>query len=225
MPLYAIEIILTRTVSGVELKAARRAAEMPLAPSHDSQRIMTLVTAASETQAIKRVWRRLRDALPIDVLCTVLPGPDGRLRMSVPFPPSAAKRIHAQAAAAGQPVEEFLGDAVRQALARDRSSEAARRACLLNSLLAHHASLDTGLAPGETLHASSLPPELSSLAQRVFVYGGRVTIVDRSGPIAVLIGPENLAALEDRLMIAERQLQEDGLDGREDGTATGSAGT
>ncbi|MFD3923227.1 hypothetical protein [Streptomyces sp. NPDC058595] len=225
MSLYAIEIILTRTVSGVELKAARRVAEMPLAPSLDSQRIMTLVTAASEAQAIKKVWRRLQDALPIDVLCTVFPGPDGRLRMSVPFPPKAAKRIRAQAAAAGKPVEEFLGDAVRQALARDRSTEATRRACLLNSLLSHHAPLDTTVVPGATLPTSSLPPELGSLARRVSAYGGRVTIVDGTGPIAVLIGSEDLTALEDGLTIAESQLQEDALDRQENGTATRSAGT
>lgn len=225
MSLYAIEIILTRTVRGVELKAARRAAEMPLAASLDSRRIMTLVTAASERQAIKRVWRRLRDALPIDVLCTVFPGPDGRLRMSVPFPPKAAKRIRAQAAAAGQPVDEFLGDAVRQALARDRSSEAARRACPLNSLFAHHAQLDTTLVAGATLHASSLPPELRSLTRRVSVHGGRVTIVDGSGPITVLIGVEDLAALEDGLTIAKRQLHEYGFDGRENDAPTGSSGT
>lgn len=81
-------------------------------------------------------------------------------------------------------MEGVLGDAVKQALVRDLPSEAARRACLLNSLLAHHAALDAALVPGATLLASSLPPELSSLERQVSVHGGCVTIVEGAGPCA-----------------------------------------
>ncbi|MFC8360079.1 hypothetical protein ACFUIY_09375 [Streptomyces griseorubiginosus] len=94
MPLRAIEIILTRTVHGVELKAARRIGGMPMASSHDGKSIAVLVSARDEELAVRKVWRRLQDSLPFDVLCAALfPGPDGLLQMSIPFAPGV-KSIH-----------------------------------------------------------------------------------------------------------------------------------
>ena len=78
MPLHAIEIVLTRTVRGVELKAVRRTSGMPMASSHDGKSIAILVSTQDEKLAIRKVWRRLHDSLPINVLCTIFPAPDGR---------------------------------------------------------------------------------------------------------------------------------------------------
>ena len=102
MSLHAIEIILTRTVRGVELKAARRISGMPMASSRDGKSIAVLVSARDEELAIRKVWKRLQDSLPIDVLCTLFPGPDGMLRMSIPFAPGVKRRIRAWAKASGK---------------------------------------------------------------------------------------------------------------------------
>ena len=207
MPLHAIEIILTRTVSGVELQSAKRAGGMPMASSSDGKRIVVLVSAKSVNQAIKKVWRRLEEALPIDVLCTLLPGPDGMLRMSIPFTPEDRRRIRMLARAAGKSAEDFLSDAVSEALARDRSSNSARRECVLNLLFHHCTSGEVLLDSNDRLPISVLPSGLIDLVRRVSVSGDRVRLVDDGRPVAVLIGEQTLADLEDELAIAECRLR------------------
>ncbi|MET9080898.1 hypothetical protein ABZX77_03210 [Streptomyces sp. NPDC004237] len=64
MSLHAIEIILTRTVRGVELKAARRISGMPMASSHNGKSIAVLVSARDEEHAIK-TRRNVADEHPI----------------------------------------------------------------------------------------------------------------------------------------------------------------
>ena len=90
MPPHAVEITLTRVVSGVELKSARQISGMPMASSPDRKSIAVFVSAQDEKLAVRKALRRLQDALPIYVLCTIFPGPDGTLKMSIPFAPERA---------------------------------------------------------------------------------------------------------------------------------------
>ncbi|WP_369034019.1 hypothetical protein [Streptomyces adonidis] len=196
MPLHAIEIILTRTVRGVELKTARRVSGMPMAPSDNGKSIAVLVSAQDEERAIKKVWRRLEDSLPIDVLCTLFPGPDGMLRLSIPFAPEVKKRVRTWAKAAGKSTEDFLSGAVRDALARDRSTEAARQECALNFLLHKCAWVDTSLVIADSLAVSRLPLPLENLVRRISASGARVTFTDETGPIASLLSERELRELE-----------------------------
>ncbi|MFJ5305200.1 hypothetical protein [Streptomyces sp. NPDC088350] len=135
MTLHAIEITLTRAVGTVELKAAQQGSRLLLAASEDRTRLVVLVSAKNEPRAMRKIWQRLEDALPIDVLCSVFPGPDGQYLMSIPMTEQTWERIRAQAAATGQTPEEHLREAIAQALARDRSARRARLDCSLNTLL------------------------------------------------------------------------------------------
>ncbi|MDH6522203.1 hypothetical protein [Streptomyces sp. SAI-090] len=135
MTVHAIEITLTRAVGAIELTAAGAAGGLLLAPSADARRLPVLVTAKTVPRAVRKVWKRLGDALPIDVVCTLFPGPDGRYLMSIPVSDEAWEHIDDRAAAAGQSVEDHLHDAVVQALARDRSTHQAKLECSLNQLL------------------------------------------------------------------------------------------
>ncbi|MEV1082392.1 hypothetical protein AB0I98_29840 [Streptomyces sp. NPDC050211] len=203
MPLHAIEIILTRTVNGVELKAARRISGMPMASSRDGKSIAVLVSARDEELAIRRVWRRLQDSLPIDVLCTLFPGPDGMVRMSIPFAPSVKRRIRAWARVAGKSAEEFLSQAIKDALARDRSTGTAGQECLLNFLPHTCAWLDSPLSDTDRIPISRLPVRLGNLVRRISHSGTRIVFTDNTEPIASLISERELRELEDALAIAE----------------------
>ncbi|MFF4804695.1 hypothetical protein ACFY1U_41025 [Streptomyces sp. NPDC001351] len=203
MSLHAIEIILTRTVSGVELKAARRISRMPMASSHDGKSIAVLVSAPDEKLAIRKVWRRLQESLPIDVLCTLFPGPDGLLQMSIPFAPGVKRRLHAWAKASGKSTEEFLSQAIKDALARDRSTETARQECALNFLLHTCSWLDSPLSDTNRIPVSRLPASLGELVRRTSRAGTLIVFTDITGPIASLISERELRELEDTLAIAE----------------------
>lgn len=196
MPLHAIEILLTRTVRGVELKAAQRISRMPMASSHDGKSITVLVSARNEDQAIKKVWRRLEDSLPIDVLCTLFPGSDGMLQMSIPFAPGVKRRIRSWAQAAGKSPEKFLSDAIKEALARDRSTKSAGQECALSFLLHSCTWLDSPLDINDRLSVSRLPLPLENLVRRISTSGTRVTFTDETGPIASLISERELWELE-----------------------------
>lgn len=82
MPMYAI--VLTRAIGAVELKAAQQESSLPMASSSDGRRLAVLVSAKSEGKAMRRIWKRLDDALPVDVLCSLFPAPDGSYLMSIP---------------------------------------------------------------------------------------------------------------------------------------------
>ncbi|WP_405645207.1 hypothetical protein [Streptomyces sp. NBC_00019] len=201
--MHAIEIILKRTVSGVELKAARHISRMPMAPSQDGKSIAVLVSARNEEHAIRKVWRRLEDSLPIDVLCTVFPGPDGMLRMSIPFAPGVKRRIRAWARATGKSTEKFLGSAIREALARDRSTESARQECALNFMLHNCVWVGSSSNITDRIAVSRLPLPAEQLIRRISASGTRVTFTDDTGPIASLISESQLAGLDAPITVAE----------------------
>jgi hypothetical protein len=77
----------------------------------------------------------LEDALPIDVLCSLFPGPDGKYRMSIPMSEQVQERIQRLASAEQKTPEEYVEQAIAQALARDRSTRRAQLECSLNDLL------------------------------------------------------------------------------------------
>jgi hypothetical protein len=144
----AIEIILTRSIAAVELRAAQQEGALLMAAADDRKRLVVLVSAKSEDSAIRKIWKRLEDVLPIDVLCSLFPGSDGRYLMSVPMSEEADERIRSCAAAERKTPEEYLQEAITQALARDRSTRRAQLECSLNELLQTY-------SPGEVTGAAA----------------------------------------------------------------------
>ncbi|MFJ4361661.1 hypothetical protein ACIP25_35825 [Streptomyces massasporeus] len=146
MTLHAIEITLTRSVDTLELRAAQQESPFPLA-AEDRRRLVVLVSAKNEGRAMRKIWKRLEDALPIDVLCSLFPGPDGKYLMSIPLSDETYERIQRVAAAEQQTPEECLEQAIAQALARDRSSRRAQLECRLSELLRTYSAVEiTGAA-------------------------------------------------------------------------------
>lgn len=135
MTLHAIEITLTRSVEAVELKAAQQESALPMAAADDRKRLVVLVSAKNEGRAMRKIWKRLEEVLPIDVLCSLFPGPDGKYLMSIPMSEEIQARIRRRAAAEQKTPEEYLQQAIAQALARDRSTRRAQLECSLNELL------------------------------------------------------------------------------------------
>jgi hypothetical protein len=135
MTLHAIEIALTRTVEAVEVKAAQQASSLPMAAADDRRRLVVLVSARDERRAMRKIWKRLEDSLPIDVLCSLFPGTDGKYLMSIPMSAELQERIRKCAAAERKTPEEYLQHAIAEALARDRSTRRAQLECSLNVLL------------------------------------------------------------------------------------------
>ena len=135
MTLHAIEITLTRTVEAVEVKAAQQASSLPMASADDGRRLVVLVSARDERRAMRKIWKRLEESLPIDVLCSLFPGPDGKYLMSIPMSAELQERVRTHAAATQKTPEEYLQHAIAEALARDRSTRRAQLECSLNELL------------------------------------------------------------------------------------------
>jgi len=148
MTLHAIEITLTRTVEAVELKAAQQASSLPMAAADDRRRLVVLVSARDERRAMRKIWKRLEDSLPIDVLCSLFPGTDGKYLMSIPMSAELQERIRKCAAAERKTPEEYLQDAIAEALARERSTRRAQLECSLNVLLRTYSPKEVvGAAP------------------------------------------------------------------------------
>ncbi|MFF0221639.1 hypothetical protein [Streptomyces sp. NPDC004629] len=118
MPLHAIEIVLTREAGSLELRAAQEQSRLRVAASDDGRRLVVLVSAKDERRAVRKIWKRLGDALPVDVLCAVFPGRDGKYLMSIPMEPDTEERLRNLAVDAGQTPEEYLQAVIAQALAR-----------------------------------------------------------------------------------------------------------
>jgi len=137
---HAIEITLTRTIDAAELKAAQQESDLPMAAAGDRKRLVVLVTAKNERRAVRKIWKRLEDALPIDVLCSLFPGRDGKYLISIPMSEEAQERIQRLAAAEQKTPEEYLQQVIAQALARDRSTRRAQLECSLNELLRTYSS-------------------------------------------------------------------------------------
>ncbi|MFD3572553.1 hypothetical protein [Streptomyces sp. NPDC058644] len=106
-----------------------------MAAADDRKRLVVLVSAKNERRAIRKIWDRLEDTLPIDVLCSFFPGADGKYLMSIPLNEGAHERIRRCAAAERKAPEEYLQQAIVQALARDRSMRRARLECSLSGLI------------------------------------------------------------------------------------------
>jgi len=137
---HAIEITLTRTIDAAELKAAQQESDLPMAAAGDRKRLVVLVTAKNERRAVRKIWKRLEDALPIDVLCSLFPGRDGKYLISIPMSEEVQERIQRLAAAEQKTPEEYLQQVIAQALARDRSTRRAQLECSLNELLRTYSS-------------------------------------------------------------------------------------
>lgn len=135
MTLHAIEITLTRSVGSLELAAAQHRSRLALAASADGTRLAVLVTAKDERGAVRKIRKRLQNTLPVDVLCTLFPAPDGTCLMSIPLTHDTQERLRRHAAAAGKSPEQYLRDAVLQALARERSTRQEQLECSLGRLL------------------------------------------------------------------------------------------
>lgn len=140
MTVHAIEITLTRTIDAAELKAAQQESDLPMAAAGDRKRLVVLVTAKNERRAVRKIWKRLEDALPIDVLCSLFPGRDGKYLISIPMSEEVQERIQRLAAAEQKTPEEYLQQVIAQALARDRSTRRAQLECSLNELLRTYSS-------------------------------------------------------------------------------------
>ncbi|MGQ4384596.1 hypothetical protein [Streptomyces sp. SAS_270] len=138
MTVHAIEISLTRSLDAVELRAAQQESSFPLAAADDRRRLVVLVSARNERRAMRKIWKRLEDALPIDVLCSLFPSSDGKYLMSIPISEETHERIRARATAEGKKPEAYLQEAIAEALARDRSTRRAQLECSLNELLRTH---------------------------------------------------------------------------------------
>ncbi|MFF5039899.1 MULTISPECIES: hypothetical protein [Streptomyces] len=133
--MHAIEITWSRTIDAAELKAAQQEGGLLMAAANDRKRLVVLVTAKNERRAVRRIWKRLEDALPIDVLCSLFPGPDGKYLMSIPMSEEVQERIQRLATTEQKTPEKYLEQAIAQALARDRSTRQAQLECMLNELL------------------------------------------------------------------------------------------
>jgi len=116
---HATEITLTRSIEAAELNAAQQESPLLMAAAVDRKRLVVLVSAKNEHRAMRKIWKRLEDALPIDVLCSLFPGPDGKYLMSIPMSEEVHERIQRLAAAERKTPEEYVQQAIAQALARD----------------------------------------------------------------------------------------------------------
>ncbi|MEU1853435.1 hypothetical protein ABZ499_30280 [Streptomyces sp. NPDC019990] len=96
-----------------------------------------------------------------------------------------------------------MSQAIKDALARDRSTETARQECALNFLLHTCDWWDAPLSDTGDVPVSRLPAAFEELARRISNSGTRVVFTDNTGPIASLISERELRELEDTLAIAE----------------------
>ncbi|MEW2084966.1 hypothetical protein [Streptomyces sp. NPDC005283] len=154
MPHHALEITLTRPATQAELARAVRI--MPLAANHNATRLMTVMKAKNPDRALSRAHHRLKELLPLDVLATHYPAPDGHVLLTPAFSPTADAFIRRAAEQMGQPPRIFLEQTIHHALARHARQEAQRLDRALQFLLAHTTPDQLLAAVGRTLtHAPS----------------------------------------------------------------------
>ncbi|WP_432984847.1 hypothetical protein [Streptomyces sp. CA-135486] len=110
---------------------------MPLAASSDRTRLMTVAKAKNPDRALSRAHHRLKELLPLDVLATHYPAPDGHVLLSTAFSPTADAFIRRAAEQMGQSPRVFLQQTIHRALARHARQEAERLDHTLQALLAH----------------------------------------------------------------------------------------
>ena len=131
VPHHALDITLTRPLTPAELHQATRV--MPLAANHDATHLLALVHAKTPDKALNRLRHQTGGRLPIDVITTHYPDPDGKTLLNFAFPPAT----HAAADEAGQPVPVLLQLVLHRAIARHRGEEANRLGQAVQHLLAH----------------------------------------------------------------------------------------
>ncbi|MFF2165522.1 hypothetical protein ACFVWP_33195 [Streptomyces sp. NPDC058175] len=120
---HAVEITLIRPVTHAELAHAART--LPLAANHDATRLMAVVHAKTPGRSIRHVRRRLREALPVDVITTHYPDSSGHVLLNITLPPHADTALRRAAACAGQTPRIFVQLALHRALAQHIEEEAA----------------------------------------------------------------------------------------------------
>ncbi|MFE6156194.1 hypothetical protein [Streptomyces sp. NPDC057889] len=119
---HAVEITLTRPATHAELVHAARI--LPLAANHDATRLMAVVRAKTPGRALHRLRRRIREALPVDVITTHYPDSSGHVLLNITLPPAAETAIRRAAARAGQKPRLFVRLALHRTLAQHVEEEA-----------------------------------------------------------------------------------------------------
>jgi hypothetical protein len=152
MPHHALEITLTRPATQTELARAVRV--MPLAANCDRTRLMTVATAKNPDRALSRAHHRLKELLPLDVLATHYPAPDGHVLLTLALSLTADAFIRRAADQMGQSPRVFLEQTIHRALARHARQEAERLDHALKALLAHTTPDQLLAAVGRTLTLS-----------------------------------------------------------------------
>jgi len=157
MPHHALDITLTRPLTPAELHQATRT--MPLAADHDATHLLALVRAKTPARALTRLCHQIDGRLPIDVITTHYPDPDGQILLNIAFPPATHAALQATADEAGQPLPVFLQLVLQRAIARHRSEEANRLDQAVQHLLAHPTASHLLAAIGRALtHAPGAAP-------------------------------------------------------------------
>ncbi|MEU8795012.1 hypothetical protein [Streptomyces sp. NPDC048643] len=134
MPFHALDVTLTRALTPAELRRAARV--MPLAADHDTTRLLALARAKTPHKALKQLSNQLGGRLPIDVITTHYPDPNGQILLNLAFSPAAYTALEAGAAHVERPPHLFVQEAIHRALARHATEEADRLDRALQHLLA-----------------------------------------------------------------------------------------
>jgi hypothetical protein len=135
---HAVEITLTRPATYAELAHAART--LPLAANHDATRLMAVIHAKSPGRALRRVHRRLREALPVDAITTHYPDSSSHVLLNIALSPAADAALRRAAACTGQKPRLFVQLALHQALTQHIEEEAALLDGAVQRLLATTAS-------------------------------------------------------------------------------------
>ncbi|MET9896174.1 hypothetical protein ABZZ47_39500 [Streptomyces sp. NPDC006465] len=133
MPHHALDITLTRALTPAQLHQAAKT--MPIAANHDATRLMAVVRAKTPDKACNRLRHQMGGRLPIDVITTHYPDPQGQILLNVAFPPTAHTHLDAAAEHAGQPLHLFVQGVVHRALVRHADEESDRLDRALQHLL------------------------------------------------------------------------------------------
>lgn len=160
---HAVEIILTRPVTGAELHRACR--RVPLAANTDRTRLMAVHRAKSPGRALRSLRHELDRLLPIDVLTTHYPDTSGRVLLNIVFTRAMHSVISRAATARGQEPADFLTGTVVEAVQRDEQARIRRLTAQLQDLLVHHTPEAVLVCAARVLLDHQRPPSGSSCAE------------------------------------------------------------
>ncbi|MER6352416.1 hypothetical protein ABT186_11335 [Streptomyces sp. NPDC001634] len=133
---HAVEIILTRPVTGAELHRACR--RVPLAANMDRTRLMAVHRAKSPGRALRSLRHELDRLLPIDVLMTHYPDAAGHVLLNIAFTRAMCSAISRAATARGQKPAGFLSRTIVNAVERDERARTRHLTAQLQDLLVQH---------------------------------------------------------------------------------------